>query len=160
MDKTKRPIDVYGVISEGLVSGRLKSEDVVNGLCWLTNKSIIEMGIFKEEISPFVKSLDKIKSFLSVNNPSNLEKIEISEGEYDRRLIESAVFKENRYLVDLINKNPRKVHVEATSYKSQRSYPMIVLQMFMTIREYTHENYPHLLTTKGNKWVQFAHNTP
>ena len=47
MEKTKRPIDVYGVISEGLVSGRLKSEDVVNGLCWLTNKSIIEMGIFK-----------------------------------------------------------------------------------------------------------------
>ncbi len=156
MEKNKGLIDVYGVILEGLISGRLKSEDAVNGLCWLTDQSRIEMGIFEEDISPFVKSIDKVKSFLSVNNPNNLEKTEITEGEYDRRLIESVAFKKNGDLANLINKNPRKVHVEATSYKSQRSYPMIVLQMFMTIREYIHKNYPQFLTTKGDRWVQFA----
>ena len=159
MEKPKRPLDIYGVISEGFVSGRLKSEDVVNGLCWLTGKSRIEMGIFEEDIGPFVKSIDKIKSFLSVNNPRNLEKIEISEKEYGRCLMESLVFKENSDLVNLVNKNSRKVYSEAIVYKSQRSIPLIALQMFLTIREYIHKNYPNFLTARDDKWVQFANNT-
>lgn len=159
MEKPERPLDMYGIISEGFVSGRLKSEDAADGLCWLTDKSRIEMGIFGEEIDPFVKSTDKIKSFLSVNNPHNLEKIEISEKEYSRCLMESVVFKENSDLVNLVNKNPKKVYFEARVYKDQRSLPMIALQMLLTIREYIHKNYPNFLTDRADKWVQFAHNT-
>lgn len=157
MEKPERPIDMHGVITEGFVSGRLKSEDVADGLCWLTDKSRIEMGIFKEEIEPFVKSMDKIKSFLSVNNPHNLEKIEISEKEYARCLMESVVFRENNDLVNLVNKNSKKVYFEASVYKDQRSLPMIALQMFLTIREHIYKNYPNLLTTMGDKWVQCAY---